>query len=54
MDARRFVPLVRLVGLLTLLALLTPPPVLSSQAQAGTHPRPRDDHAESGVVADAW
>jgi hypothetical protein len=33
MDARRFVPLVRLVGLLTLLALLTPPPVLFSQAQ---------------------
>jgi cyanophycin synthetase len=28
--------------------------ILSSQAQAGTHPRPRDDHAESGVVADAW
>jgi cyanophycin synthetase len=28
--------------------------ILSSQAQAGTHPRPRDDQAESGVVADAW
>jgi hypothetical protein len=28
--------------------------ILSSQAQAGTHPRPRDDQAESGVIADAW
>jgi hypothetical protein len=35
MDARCFVPLVRLVGLLALLALLTPPAVLFSQVQDG-------------------